>query len=86
VLHVLVDDAAAARAALEGAGLEVRDDREVVILSRLAHEPGTLGAALRKFADANVNLDLMYIGQDGSIVVGGTDLEGLRQASSVSRT
>lgn len=86
ILHVLVEDAAAARSAIEGAGLEVRDDREVVVLEDLPHEPGTLGTALRKIADANVNLDLMYIRRDGAVVLSGTDLEGLRQASSRSRT
>ena len=46
VLHVLVEDAAAARTALEGAGLEVRAERDVVVLDRLPAEPGSAG--LRK--------------------------------------
>lgn len=78
ILHVLLEDAAAARQALELAGLEVRDDREVVVLRGIPNEPGALGAALRRIADANVNLDLMYLGQNGSVVLGGTDLKGLR--------
>jgi hypothetical protein len=79
ILHVLLEDADPARQALEEAGLEVRDDREVVQLRGLANEPGALGSALRRIADANVNLDLMYISPDGALVLGGTDLRGLRE-------
>lgn len=86
ILHVLVEDAAGARRALEAAGLEVRDDREVVILNRLPDEPGTLGEALRRIADANVNVDLLYNGQDGSVVLSGGDVEALRQAAGAVTT
>lgn len=81
ILHLLVEDAAGARRALEDAGLEVRDDREVVVLNRLADQPGTLGEALRRIADAGVNVDLLYNGQDGSVVLSGGDVEPLRQAA-----
>ncbi len=84
ILHVLVEDAAGARRALEEAGLEVRDDREVVIINRLPDEPGTLSEALRRIADANVNVDLLYNGQDGSVVLSGNDVEGLRQAAAAT--
>ena len=81
ILHVLVDDADGARRALEDAGLEVRDDREVVVLGGIADEPGALGEALRTIANQNVNVDLMYMGPDGTIVLSGTDLAGLRRAT-----
>jgi hypothetical protein len=81
ILHVLVEDAANARRALEDVGLEVRDDREVVVLNRLPDEPGSLGDALRRIADAGVNVDLLYNGQAGSVVLSGEDVEGLRSAA-----
>lgn len=81
ILHLLVEDATSARRALEDAGLEVRDDRDVVVLNRLADQPGTLGEALRRIADAGVNVDLLYNGQDGSVVLSGGDVESLRQAA-----
>lgn len=84
ILHVLVDDAASARRAIEDAGLEVRDDREVVVLNRLPDEPGSLGDALRRIADAGVNVDLLYNGQDGSVVLSGDNVEGLRKAAGGS--
>lgn len=81
VLHVLVDDAGAARRALEGAGLEVRAERDVVVLDRLPERPGTLGAALRRIADAGVNVDLLYVTEDGRPVLSGADVAALRQAA-----
>jgi hypothetical protein len=81
VLHVLVEDAAGARSALEQAGLEVRAERDVVLLDRLPDEPGTLGSALRRIADAGVNVDLLYSTADGRVVLGGEDVDGLRRAA-----
>ena len=42
VLHILVEDTAAARRALEEIGLEVRGERQVLILE-LEDRPGALG-------------------------------------------
>lgn len=81
VFHVLVEDAAGARSALEQAGLEVRAERDVVLLDRLPDEPGTLGTALRRIADAGVNVDLLYSTADGRVVLGGEDVDGLRRAA-----
>ena len=81
VLHVLVDDAATARRALEDAGMEVRQERDVVLLDRLPDQPGTLGSALRRIADAGANVDLLYLTVDGRVVLGGDDVEGIRRAA-----
>lgn len=82
VLHVLVEDADAGRRALEAAGLEVRAEREVVILGQLPQQPGTLGATLRRIADAGINVDLVYNTEDGRVVLSGEDVAGLRQAAA----
>ena len=82
VLHVLVENADAGRRALEAAGLEVRAEREVVILGQLPQQPGTLGATLRRIADAGVNVDLVYNTEDGRVVLSGEDVSGLRQAAA----
>lgn len=81
VMHVLVEDADAGRRALEAAGLEVRAEREVVILGQLPQQPGTLGTRLRRIADAGVNVDLLYNTEDGRVVLSGEDVAGLRQAA-----
>ena len=64
-IHLLVADekASAARAALEDAGMGVADTREVLVVD-IADRPGTLGEA-RRFADANVNVELAYTTFEG---------------------
>ena len=83
VLHILVEDPAAARRAVEGAGLEVRDERDVVIIGPLPNQPGSGGAVLRRIANQGVNVDLMYITEDGRIVLGGDDVRALDRAAQV---
>lgn len=78
VLHILVEDAAAARRALEGAGIEVRGERDVMVLD-LEDRPGTLGAATRRMANAGVNIDLIYA-FGGKVVLGVDELDKARAA------
>ena len=77
VMHVLVEDADAASAAFEAAGLSVRRSREVLVTS-VENRPGGLGALARKFADAGVNVDLLYVAEDNQIVLGVDDLDAGR--------
>lgn len=79
VLHVVVDDADAARTAFTEAGLEHRDERPVVMVD-IANEPGALGRVSRRIADAGANVDLLYITMDGQLVVGADDLDIVRSA------
>ena len=74
VIHLLVDDDAAARAteALRGAGLGVADSREVLVVD-IADQPGSLGELARELAAANVNIDLAYTTFGGVRLVFGTD-------------
>jgi hypothetical protein len=81
ILHVLVEDAQAARRAIEGAGLEVRDERDVVVLDPLPAQPGVGGAVLRRIANQGVNVDLAYITEDGRAVLSGDDVPALEQAA-----
>jgi hypothetical protein len=79
-MHVLVEDAEGARRSIEQAGLEVRVEREVVTLDRLPERPGSLGEALRRIADAGVNVDLLYLTTDGRVVLSGADVPALQRA------
>ena len=81
VMHVLVDDAATARRAIQEAGLEVRAERDVVVLNALPQQPGSLGSTLRRIADAGANVDLLYLTEDGRLVLGGEDVEAIRRAA-----
>jgi len=80
IMHVLVEDAEGARRSIEQAGLEVRVEREVVPLDRLPERPGSLGEALRRIADAGVNVDLLYLTTDGRVVLSGADVPALQRA------
>jgi hypothetical protein len=77
--HVLVDDAAGARRALEEAGYEVSGERDVLVVE-LEDRPGAAGEALRRIAGTGANLDLTYLATRARLVVGAEDLEKARGA------
>jgi hypothetical protein len=58
-IHILVEDAAAARKALEGAGFGVADEREAVVVD-LHDRPGAMGEIARGLAEAGVSVDVSY--------------------------
>lgn len=84
VMHVLVDDAAAARGAFEGGGMEVRGEREVIVLD-VNDVPGELGRVMRRFADAGINVDLIYLTADGRLVIGPDDVERARSLATATQ-
>jgi hypothetical protein len=79
IVHLLVDDATAARRALEGAGFAVQAERDVIVVD-VEDRPGALGVVARRIAGADVSLDIAYLGTNTRIVIGAEDLEKLRAA------
>jgi hypothetical protein len=79
--HVLVDDAAAARRAIEQAGAKVTGERDVLVVD-VENRPGALGEAARKIADAGVNIDLAYVAGNNRVVIGADDLDKAKAALS----
>ena len=80
VIHLLVDDAAATRSALEGAGMEVADEREALVID-VEDKPGTLGEVGRNLSDAGVNIELAYTTFGGvKVVIVTDDLDAARDA------
>ncbi len=77
VVHLLVDDAAGARRAVENAGYTSIEEREVVLVG-LEDRPGALGETARKIADAGVNIELAYLATNTRLVVGAADLDEVR--------
>ncbi len=62
IIHVLVEDAAAARAALEGAGIKVEGESDALVMDVAGEDrPGTLGAMARKVDDVGVNVQVAYL-------------------------
>lgn len=80
-VHVLVEDAGAARSALEGAGVMVEGEREAVVVDVSAEDsPGKLGELAAKVAGAGVNLAACYVASRSRIVFSSDDAAGLRSA------
>jgi hypothetical protein len=79
IIHILVEDAAGARRALEDAGLEVSAEREVLVLEA-EDRPGSLGEVARRMAGSGVNIDLVYKATQTKLVMGVDDLEKARGA------
>jgi hypothetical protein len=77
--HVLVEDASAARHALEVTGIEVRRERPVLVLE-IEDRPGALGEVSRRIADAGVNIDLVYLATSTRLVLGVDDVDKARDA------
>ena len=79
ILHLLVEDAAAARRALESAGIAVEQEHDVVIVD-LEDRPGALGVLARRISDAGVSLNVAYPATNTRVVLGADDLQALRAA------
>lgn len=79
VFHLLVADAVAARRALEQAGIQVGQERDVLVLD-VEDKPGALGSIARKVADAGVNIDLVYLASRTRLVLGTSDNAKARAA------
>ncbi|MEE9324429.1 MAG: ACT domain-containing protein [Dehalococcoidia bacterium] len=73
VMHILVEDAAAALRALREAGLEVGGERQVLVLD-VEDRPGMFGDVCRRIADAGANIDLVYAATSTRLVIGADDL------------
>ncbi len=59
VLRLIVDDARAARRVLTETGLRVSE--HTVLTAQLPNEPGALAALTRRLADADVNIEALYV-------------------------
>ena len=82
VMHVVVEgDSSAARTAFEQAGMEVRGEREVLVID-VEDTAGGLGRATRRYAEAGINVDLVYLTGDGRLVIGPDDVEQARSVGT----
>jgi hypothetical protein len=82
IIHLLVDDGTAGRAArvLVDAGMGVADQREVLVID-IEDRPGTLGEMARELAEAGVNIELLYTTFGGvKVVIATDDMQSARAA------
>lgn len=76
-VHILVDDVAGARAALDGAGITVQAETDVIVTPVLPDPdmdtPGRFGAMARALADAGINITLVYLAARNRVVLATSD-------------
>ena len=75
IAHFLVEDSAAARRALDAAGIRLLAAREVLVLRLDQAMPGQLGKITRRMADAGVNIEVLYSDHENQLILGVDDLE-----------
>jgi hypothetical protein len=80
-VHVLVEDAAGARAALGAAGIKVEGETDVIVANLTANvaTPGAFGAMARKLADAEINVSFAYLATGDRAVVATSDNDRAKQ-------
>jgi hypothetical protein len=76
-VHVLVEDVAGARAALEGAGITIEAETDVIVSPHLPEPdvdtPGRFGAMARALGDAGINISLVYVASRNRVVLATSD-------------
>ena len=76
-VHVLVEDVTGAKTALEGAGITVEAETDVIVSPALpdpdVDTPGTFGAMARALADAGINITLAYMAARNRVVLATSD-------------
>lgn len=69
IAHFLFEDGAAARRALEAAGIRVLAERDVLVQRLNQGEPGELGRLARRLAAAGVNIEVVYSDHDHRLIL-----------------
>ena len=77
IIHLLVEDAAAAREAASRAGFVVRDEREVLVAG-IEDRPGALAGLLAPLAEAGIDVNLTYLATGSRLVIGVDDVDRAR--------
>jgi hypothetical protein len=74
VIHLLVGDGEAARAALQEAGIEASEPSDVLAIAA-RDQPGELGSRARVVADAGINIQAAYLDTNGNLIMVVDDLD-----------
>ena len=82
VAHFLFADGAAARGALEAAGIQVLAEREVLVQRLKQDVPGQLGLLTRRMAEAGVNIEVLYSDHDHQLILVVDDIVRGREVSA----
>jgi hypothetical protein len=74
LVHILVQDAAAARQALEANDIFGSGELDVLVLE-VGDRPNALGYVTRQLANAGVNIHLAYLATSTRLVIGVDDIQ-----------
>ena len=69
IVHFLFEDTTAARRALLDAGIEVLEDRDVLVQRLSQDQPGQLGKISRLMAEAGVNIEVIYSDHQNQLIL-----------------
>jgi hypothetical protein len=82
-VHLLIEDVAGARAALEGAGIKVEGETDVIVGPPMpdtaVEKPGQFGMMARVLADAGINVTLGYMASKNRVVLATSDNDRAQQ-------
>ncbi|UQX09343.1 amino acid-binding protein [Candidatus Mycobacterium methanotrophicum] len=78
-VHILVHDATAAFEALQGAGIKIAAEQEVIVLD-IKDRPGALGEVVHKLGAAKINLETAYLATNTRLVLGADNLADAKAA------
>ncbi|HZE16283.1 MAG TPA: amino acid-binding protein [Mycobacterium sp.] len=78
-VHILVHDATPAFEALDGAGIEIAEEQEVIVLD-VEDRPGALAEIVHKLGTAKVNLSTAYLATNTRLVLGADNLADAKAA------
>ncbi|HEY1842519.1 MAG TPA: amino acid-binding protein [Mycobacterium sp.] len=78
-VHILVHDATPAFEALQGAGLKIVEEQEVIVLD-IKDRPGALGEVVHKLGAAKINVETAYLATNTRLVLGADNLADAKAA------
>ena len=78
-VHILVDDATPAFEALQGTGIRIASEQEVIVLE-IEDRPGALGEVARKLGNAKVNITTCYLAANTRLVLAADNLADAKSA------
>lgn len=76
-VHICIEDPEPAKKALEGAAIEIADEHPVVI-HRLENRPGTALEVIKDYNEKGRNIEVLYTGGDGGLIIGSEDMRPQR--------
>lgn len=76
-VHIVVEDHVTTRQVLEEGGFTIKAERDILVLDieAIVGKPGRGGQVLRKLADVDVNINLIYMAEQNRVVLGVDNLE-----------